>query len=200
MSKYVKDLLTAELRERYGGLDSVLWIDLTGADGIVTNQFRADLHARRVRAEVVKNSMFKRACGDGPLAPLARALDGPTMLISGGDSLIDVAKLIDEWAGRIPSLKVRGAVLEGEYLDQTRVGDLSRMPSRAELQARLAGAIAAPGRRLAAAIVSGGARIAGCLKALIEKLESAAPPAAPPAEPPATPAEPEAASPGGPTT
>ena len=65
MSKYVKDLLTKELHDRYNTLDSVLWIDMTGAGGVVTNQFRADLHSKNMRAEIVRNALFKRACGDG---------------------------------------------------------------------------------------------------------------------------------------
>ena len=171
MSKYVKDLLSKELRDRYDTLDSVLWIDMTGAGGVVTNQFRADLHSRRMRAEIVRNSLFKRACGDGPLATLANALSGPSMLVTGGDSLIDVAKAIDEWGAKIPSLSLRGAVLEGEYLGEDRVGDLSKMLSKTEMQAKIASIVLSPGGNLAAAILAGGSNIAGCLKSLIEKLE-----------------------------
>ena len=145
MSKYVKDLLTKELRDRYNTLDSALWIDMTGAGGVVTNQFRAELHSKNMRAEIVRNALFKRACGDGPLAQLADALTGPSMLVTGGDSIIDVAKIVDEWAPKIPSLSMRGALLEGEYLDQDRVAGLSKMPSKADLQSTIAGIILAPG-------------------------------------------------------
>ncbi len=171
MSKYVKDLLTKELRDRYNTLDSALWIDMTGAGGVVTNQFRAELHSKNMRAEIVRNALFKRACGDGPLAELADAMTGPCMLVTGGDSLIDVAKIVDEWAPKIPSLSMRGALLEGEYLDQDRVAGLSKMPSKADLQATIAGIVLAPGGNLAAAVLSGGSNIAGCVKSLIEKLE-----------------------------
>ena len=171
MSKYVKDLLTKELRERYNTLDSALWIDMTGAGGVVTNRFRADLHSKKIRAEIVRNALFKRACGDGPLAALANALTGPTMLVTGGESLIDVAKTIAEWAPKIPSLSMRGALLEGEYIGEDRVGGLSKMPSKADLQATIAGIVLAPGGNLAAAVLAGGGNIAGCVKTLIEKLE-----------------------------
>ncbi len=171
MSKYVKDLLAQELKGRYDGVDSVLWIDLTGADGIVTNEFRRDLHGRSMRAEIVKNSVFRRACGEGPLSRLAEAIDGPTMLVHGGDSLVEVAKTIEQWAEKIPSLKMKGAVLEGEFLDEQTVTNLSKMPTKADMQARVVGIIRSPGANLAAAILSGGSRIAGCLKAMIEKLE-----------------------------
>lgn len=171
MSKYVKDLLSKELHDRYDTLDSVLWIDMTGAGGVVTNQFRADLHSKKMRAEIVRNSLFKRACGDGPLASLANELSGPSMLVTGGDSLIDVAKAIDEWAAKIPSMSLRGAVLEGEYIGEDRVGDLAKMLSKSEMQSKIAAIVLSPGGNLVAAVLAGGSDIAGCLKTLIEKLE-----------------------------
>ena len=179
MSKYVKDLLSKELHDRYDTLDSVLWIDMTGAGGVVTNRFRADLHSKQMRAEIVRNSLFKRACGDGPLASLADALSGPCMLVTGGDSLIDVAKAVDEWALKIPSMSLRGAVLEGEYIGEDRVADLSKMLSKSELQAKIASIVLSPGGNLAAAVLAGGSNIAGCLKTLIEKLEKEGGDAAP---------------------
>jgi len=171
MSKRIKDLVARELQSRYAQLDSALWVELLGCDGITTNEFRRDLRARKMRLEVVKNSMFRRAIGDGPLRPLATALQGPAALVTGGESLVDAAKVIEEWMRKIKGLKLRGAVLEGEYLDEQRVAGLSRMPTRREMQAGIARALRSPGLRLAGAILSGGGRIAGCLKALIEKLE-----------------------------
>ncbi|MCG3127708.1 MAG: 50S ribosomal protein L10 [Phycisphaerae bacterium] len=178
MSKYVKDILTEQLRTRFDGLDSALWVEMVGVDGITTNQFRRDLRARRMRADVVKNSVFRRACGEGPLRPLAEALTGPSLVITGGESVIDVAKLIEQWLPKIPKIKLRGAVLEGEYLDERRVAGLAKMPSKRDLQAGLAAAALSPGRKLSAAILAPGSAIAGCLKTLIEKLEKAEPAAA----------------------
>ena len=68
-------------------------------------------------------------------------------------------------------LRVRGAVLEGEYLDEQRVKSLASMPSKRDLQGRIVQIMLTPGGRLVGAMLSGGSNLAGCLKALIEKLE-----------------------------
>jgi large subunit ribosomal protein L10 len=164
-------MITSELRARYGQLDSALWLEVLGVDGITTNQFRGALRAKHMRLEVVKNSLFQRAVGDGPLKPLAQALRGPAAIVTGGDSLIDVAKMIDEWLPKAKGIKLRGAVLEGEWLDESRVADLSKMPTRSDLQAKVAAIILSPAANVAGAINAGGANLAGCLKALAEKLE-----------------------------
>jgi large subunit ribosomal protein L10 len=171
MSRLVKDMITSELRARYGRMDSALWLEILGVDGVTTNQFRGALRAKDMRIEVVKNSLFQRAVGDGPLKPLARALHGPAAIVTGGDSLIDAAKLIEEWLPKAKGIKLRGAVLEGEWLDEARVAGLSRMPTRSDLQARVAAIILSPAANVAGAINAGGANLAGCLKTLVEKLE-----------------------------
>jgi len=171
MSKLVKNMITKELQSRYAELDSALWLEIVNVDGVTTNMFRGQLRDNDMRLEIVKNSLFRRAVGDGPLKPLAEALAGPAAILTGGESLVDVAKLVDEWLPKAKGIKLRGAVLEGEYLDETRVAGLSKMPTKRDLQAKVAAIILSPAGNIASAINSGGGNIAGCLKAMVEKLE-----------------------------
>ncbi|TWT45220.1 50S ribosomal protein L10 [Phycisphaerae bacterium RAS1] len=178
MSKPVKSLMTQELQGRYAALDSAVWVDVVGIDGLSTNEFRRSLHSKKMKLEVVKTALFRRAVADTPMARLGDALTGPVGLITGGDSPIEVAKLLDDWAPKLKTLKLRGALLEGEYIGEPQVGQLSKMPTKRDMQGRVAGCARSPGANLAAAIKSGGGRVAGCLKALIEKLEKQEAPAA----------------------
>ena len=173
MSRPVKEMITKELAERYGQQSNAVWVELVGVDGITTNAFRRDLRARQMRLEVVKTSLLRRACADGPLSPLAAALSGPAALVTGGESAIEIAKLLEEWVPKFPkaSFRLRGALLEGEFLDERRAQGLSKMASKADLQARIVSIVLSPGANVAAAALSGGRNVAGCLKTLIEKLE-----------------------------
>jgi len=175
MSKPVKELITRELASRYGQATNAVWVELVGVDGITTNEFRRALCGKHMRLEVVKTSLLRRAVSGAPLGRLAEALAGPAALITGGESAIDVAKTLEEWLPKLPQLKLRGALLEGEFIDGSRVKDLSKMPSKRDLQGRVVSCVRASGANLAGALLAGGGGIAGCLKALIEKLEKAAP-------------------------
>jgi len=176
MSKLVKEMITRELASRYGQTSNAVWVELVGVDGITTNDFRRNLRSRQMHLEVVKTSLLKRACASGPLAKLAAAVTGPVALLTGGDSAIELAKLLDEWLPKLPQkLRLRGALLDGEYLDEARCKDLSRMPSRRDLQARTVLIILTPGGQVAGALLSGAANIAGCLMTLIDKLEKGEP-------------------------
>jgi large subunit ribosomal protein L10 len=171
MSRLVKDLITKELQSRYGKMDSALWLEIVGVDGVTTNQIRGALRDKEMHLEVVKNSLFRRAIGDGPLKPLADALAGPAAIITGGESLIDVAKLVQEWLPNNKGIKLRGAVLEGEWLDESRVTGLAKMPTKRDLQAKVAAIILSPASKVASAINAPGANVVGCLKTMVEKLE-----------------------------
>lgn len=183
MSKLVKSLITDELQSRYTQMDSALWVEILGVDGITTNDFRRALHKKAMKLEVVKNALLRRACGEGPLAPLAKTLAGPAALITGGESVIEAAKVVEEWQPKMKGLRLRGALLEGQLIDEKMVQGLAKMPTKRDLQGQVAAAARSPGAKLASAILAPGGAIASCLKSLMEKLEKggdAAPP--PPAE------------------
>jgi len=174
MSKPVKEVITRALEGRYSDIRDAVWVEMIGIDGITTNTFRRELRARQMRLEVVKTSLLRRACKGRPLEPLAINLSGPAALVTGPTSAVDVAKLLEEWAPKFPkdaTFRMRGAVLDGEYIAESQINDLSKMPTKADMQGRVVRIILTPAANLAGIVVSGGRNIAGALKTLIEKLE-----------------------------
>jgi large subunit ribosomal protein L10 len=172
MSKPVKDLITQEYVGRYSKLSNACLVSVIGLDAISTNKLRGTLRARRIEMQVLKNSLARRAFADGPLAPLAGALDGPCALVVGGESIIDVAKALVEMKKTYPGIELKQGILEGDP-DLVDVERLARMKSRGELLSDLAMLIASPGRRLAACLLGPGGRLAGCFKAMADKEEKA---------------------------
>lgn len=172
MSKLIKDMITDELKTRYADCENAVWIEFVGVDGLTTTEFRTDLHKHDMRLEVVKNSLLRRAVEGGPLSKLAAKLQGPAALLTGGESPVAIAKLLEDvWMGKIQSLKLRGALIDGELIDENAIDQLSKMPTKADLQAKVALCILTPGKKIAGAIQSPGAKIAACVKEVISKLE-----------------------------
>lgn len=174
MSKMVKELIARELNKRYAGATDAVWIELVGLDGLMTNEFRRSLRSKQMKLEVVKTSLLRRACASGPMAKLAQKVEGPAALVTGGQSAVEMAKALEEWAPKFPKttvFRVRGALLDGELVGDDQVKDLAKLPTRRDVQAQVAGQILSPGGKVVSMILAGGGNIAGCLKALIEKLE-----------------------------
>ncbi len=171
MSKPLKNLITNELKARYAELDSVLVVNPIGIGANDTVELRRGLREKKIRMEVVKNSMLKRAVDGTTLEIVSGILEGPCAVVSGGDSIVDAAREIAEWSKKLPTLEVRGAVVEGQLLDKQAAKELAKMPTRPELMGQVVTLAQSPGSRLAGAITSPAAKIAGCIKALQEKLE-----------------------------
>jgi large subunit ribosomal protein L10 len=73
-----------------------------------------------------------------------------------------------------PVMTIRGAYIEGEVLNAAAAAVLNKMPSRVELQGRIAGIALAPGAGIAGALLGPGRILAGCVKSVIEKKEKEA--------------------------
>jgi large subunit ribosomal protein L10 len=173
MSKPVKDIISHEYESRYGGLDSACVVNVIGLDAISTNRLRNELRAKNIRLQVVRNSLARRALANHPLAPLTSAMEGPCALVTGGDSMIDVAKTLVAMKKTYPKLELKVGILEGEP-EVFDLEQMSKMKSRIEMLGEVAMMIASPGRRLAGCLASPGGKIAGCVKAIIEKAEKPA--------------------------
>jgi large subunit ribosomal protein L10 len=172
MSKPVKDIITQEYEALYNEVNSACVVNVIGLDAISTNKLRNELKAKKIRMQVVRNSLARRALERAPLGPLTSALDGPCALVTGGESVIDVAKTLVGLKKAYPKLELKIGMVEGDP-DLLEVERMAKLKSRIETLGEVAMLIMSPARRLAGCINAPGGKIAGCLKAIADKGEKA---------------------------
>jgi large subunit ribosomal protein L10 len=168
MSKYVKDLLTDEIRRRLDGVDAVLLVSLVGVDAQRNFLLRRELRGKGIHLMVVKNSLARRATEGTALAAGFEGLAGMSAVVWGGKDVVSLAKEVVRLAQdkKFAPLAASGGVLDGARLSADEVQAVSKWPTREEQLSLLCGQILSPGRRLASQLIAAG----GALASQIEKL------------------------------
>lgn len=174
MSRKIKGLIQKDFAQRFQGVEEMLIVSLRGVGGIDNNEMRRALSAKNINVMVVKNSLARRAFEEMNMGSVGGLLSGPCAVAWGGASVVDVAKELVEWGKKYEAVVIKGGFLEGKALDAEAAKALSKMPSRAELQAMVVSIALSPGRTLAAQMISPAGRIAGCIETLIKNKEQAA--------------------------
>jgi large subunit ribosomal protein L10 len=201
MSKRVKSLIEKELTSRLKDLDAVAVINPRGINAIKNNQIRRKMHEKGVRMTVVKNTLAKRAVGDGKLKGFEVLLDGPSAVVYGQASISAIARLLLDEKKADEKIELRGVFFDGEiYIGDKGVEQVSKLPTREEAIGQIVALIVAPGAKLGGILKGQAGKIAALIKAVEERAEksggaAAAEAAAPEAAAPAAAAAPETAAP-----
>ena len=184
MSKLIKGLVQKEFAKRLGDVDGVAVINPRGIDAIKNNQIRRRLRAKGVRMTVVKNTLAKRAVGDGKLKGFDKLLDGPSAVIYGEASIATIARLVLDEKKNDEKIELRGVFFDGEvYVGDKGVEQVSKLPTREEAIGQVVALILAPGARLAGTLKGQAGKVAALIKAIEEKAEKGGGAAAPEAAP-----------------
>lgn len=178
MSKPVKNLISASYKKRFGELEGAVMINIRGLSSNDNNKLRQSLASKKVKVTVVKNSLARKSLSDTKLKALTDLIEGPTALVYGGDSVVEVARELLVAIKGIEAVKVTGAILDGLVFPANQIEALSKYPTRPEAQAQAITLVVSPGRKLAGQILGPGRKLAGIIKAIEAKKEKEAPAAA----------------------
>lgn len=173
MSKYVKNLITDDLRERLKNVHDALLVNMVGMNANANSRLRAELRKKDIHIVVVKNSAAARAVAGTPLASLFNGISGTAAICYGGEDIVSLAKEIAKAVedDKNKPFEARGGVMDGEQLTGAQVQEVSKWPSRAEQLSLLLGQILSPGANLVSQLGSVGGALASQIEQKSEGAE-----------------------------
>lgn len=172
MSKTVKNMLMRDYTTRLEGASDAMVISIRGMKTVDTTKLRGTLRKKKIKVQVIRNSLAKRAFKGTGLEGLAEVLSGPSAIAFGGGSVVEVAREIVDLIKDFPGIELKGAILDGTlFKGEKGVKELSKFPTKVEAQGQIVTLLVSPGRKLAAQIKGPGANLAGIVKAIELKLE-----------------------------
>jgi large subunit ribosomal protein L10 len=148
MKQEQKAGLIAQMEERFKNAKVAVLTEYRGVKAGQLDRLRREIREANGAYEVTKNTLARRALGQGGPKQVVSLLVGPTAVVFGFQDPVAVAKIIVRFAADHEALTIKGGLIEGEFLTPAAVKELAELPGREELYARLLATLQAPAARL----------------------------------------------------
>lgn len=186
-----------QVRDKMSDAAAVVLTEYRGMTVPELAELRSGLREAGAEYRVYKNTLARIAVREAGPEGLEDLFEGPTAFTFANGDPVDAAKKLAEFAKRVPSLVLKGGVLEGKLLSSEQVNALASLDSREVMLSKAAGMFLAKIQQAANLFAAGFNQLGAVLVQLRDKLpdEGSAPGAA---EGPSGPAEEAPEQPGGP--
>lgn len=140
-----KEAEVAVLAEKLRSMKSAVLSTTSGLKVKDSTELRTALRNAGVDYLVAKKTLLRRALKEASFEhiDLGRVASSFSIAFSNEDE-VAAAKALAKFKRTHETLEFLGGILDGAYVDGTRIMELALLPSKDELRARLVGTIAAP--------------------------------------------------------
>lgn len=139
-----KQLVVKEIEAKLKASSLVVFTDYKGLNVAEINELRAKLKAIGSDYVVVKNTLTRLALKDAGMEDLDALTVGPNAVLFAMQEPVEAAKILFDFAKAHKALEVKGGALEGKAVDAPGIRELSLLPPREVLIARVLGGLQAP--------------------------------------------------------
>lgn len=183
MEKAEKQVELDTLIQSFKGAQVAVCADYRGLTVAQITELRRELKKAGSVGRVVKNTLARLAVSkvesegkQDEVEKFLKTIVGPTLVVTSASDAIAPTKVLAKFAKANDKFRVKGAWLDGAYVDAAGVDSLSKMPGRDETFAMLLSLMSEPATRLVRVISEPGAQVARSIEAYRKKLggESAA--------------------------
>ena len=137
LTRRQKEQLLEGYREGLAKAPHVFLVDYKGVTVTEVSELRNKVREVGGRYEVVKNRLVLRAIEGEALEELGEQFQGPTAVAFSGDDPVGLAKAVTEFAKDVPTIELKGGLVEGQSVAAEDVKEIAQLPSREVLLSKL---------------------------------------------------------------
>lgn len=143
-TKQQKQQIVLDITDKLSRSNSLVFTDYKGMTMSQLADIRNQLAENSAELSVTKNNLLKISLKDKNLSIDDGVLEGPVAtLFSFGDEITPI-KILTKSIKDFGIGKIKGGILDGEFLDEYKINKLSQLPSKDELRAKVVGGLGAP--------------------------------------------------------
>lgn len=146
-----KEML-ANIKADLDACGAVWVVDYRGLTVKEIQELRKIIRETGSTMKVYKNTLVHLALKEADQPTLDDLLQGPSAFVFAGADVAAAAKAVKDYAKGNQKLEIKGGLMEGKALTAADVEAIASLPSREQLMAQIAGAIAGVARGLAVAV------------------------------------------------
>ncbi len=139
-----KVLEVAEIKDKLSRASSVVLVEYIGMNVLEVTELRNQLRKAKVDYKVLKNTLVKRAADELEIQGLDPFLTGSTAVAFSYEDPTASAKVFTEQMKKVQKLKIKGGLVGKKAISAASVEELSKVPAKEVLVAKLLGTMNAP--------------------------------------------------------
>ncbi len=171
MNRNEKDMVIEEFVGVFG-YPGVYLMDFKGLNVAEITELRSKLRESNISMRVVKNTLAKRALAGAGVSGFDQFFTGPTGIVWSREDSITPARVLIEFLKKHEKATLKAGLVDGAVIPASQMEMVSKLPTKRELQARVAGVLKAPISKLARTLNAVPTTFVRTVDALREKVQA----------------------------
>lgn len=164
-----KKTIVAQLKEKFRAAKGIIFTDYKGLTVAEDTKLRFKMRAAGSEYRVIKNTMARIATNEIGLKELNSIFKGTTAVAIFHTDSITPAKIIKEVISTNKNYKIKGGIIEGQYVNPDTIKAIADLPSRKELMLKLCITMQVPISSIIIALHDNLKKVAYVLNAVCDK-------------------------------
>jgi Ribosomal protein L10 len=143
-NRELKEAKVLEIKEKMEKSQGIIFAQYQGLTVEQDTELRKILREAGIEYKVYKNSLTALAAKELGFGAIESVLEGPVSVAFGYEDPTAPARILNDFAKSHKKLELKGAIVQGEIFDASKVQQLAQIPPREVLIAKLLGSFKAP--------------------------------------------------------